>query len=573
MPHPDVVGASGVNLAHVNAGAIHISGVTVTNVTQLPEPPPLWAGVPRLPARMVGRDTLIDTLVARLARGDAALHGLPGVGKSALAVVLAHHPTLLGHFSDGVLWAGLGPTPDVMSVLVAWGDALGVDVSDQVSAGARSRAVADAIGTKRLLLVIDDAWQGEPARLLRCGGPYSAHLLTTRELALARGFVAQDAVFPVPELEEDPAVLLLRDLAPEACAADPAAARALALAVGGLPLALELIGGFLAAPERGLFAKLAAESMAALADPAHRLALAGERLGSRDGRAVTLQETVALSLDTLPAPVQTAFHALGAFAPKPAEFDLPAAEAVTEADAAALATLVGRGLVEQTGAERLALHQIVADVACTALEPAAVERHRAHYLAIVNADREDWRRIEGVYPQIQRAWRQLPAAAALADVLAAVWALRVYQKRRGLSEDALAWAARGLALARAEGALGDVATLLNNLGRVYSALGDKPRALEYYEQALPLIRQVGDKGGESITRFNIAMVHEALGDLTAAEAQLRDVVSLDEAIGHPDLASDRAVLAQIRQRMDELAARSTPRPFWRRLLTVFRSGS
>jgi hypothetical protein len=41
------------------------------------------------------------------------------------------------------------------------------------------------------------------------------------------------------------------------------------------------------------------------------------------------------------------------------------------------------------------------------------------------------------------------------------------------------------------------------------------------------------------------MVHEALGDLAAAEEQLQQVVALDEAIGHPDLESDRAQLVRI----------------------------
>ena len=72
------------------------------------------------------------------------------------------------------------------------------------------------------------------------------------------------------------------------------------------------------------------------------------------------------------------------------------------------------------------------------------------------------------------------------------------------------------------------------------------KALKYYEQALPVYRQVGDRWGESITRHNLAMVYEALGDLQRAEDELRIVVALDEAIEHPDLASDRAALERVR---------------------------
>ncbi|MCB9133228.1 MAG: hypothetical protein H6647_20085 [Anaerolineales bacterium] len=57
--------------------------------------------------------------------------------------------------------------------------------------------------------------------------------------------------------------------------------------------------------------------------------------------------------------------------------------------------LIARNLLERSDgeAERLALHQVLADVARTKLEPAAIERHRDYYLALVDEDREDWQRI------------------------------------------------------------------------------------------------------------------------------------------------------------------------------------
>ncbi len=56
------------------------------------------------------------------------------------------------------------------------------------------------------------------------------------------------------------------------------------------------------------------------------------------------------------------------------------------------------------------------------------------------------------------------------------------------------------------------ATTLNNIGAVYSALGDKQQALDYYNQALPLFRAVGDRSGEATTLNNIGGVYDALGD-------------------------------------------------------------
>ena len=116
----------------------------------------------------------------------------------------------------------------------------------------------------------------------------------------------------------------------------------------------------------------------------------------------------------------------------------------------------------------------------------------------------------------------------------------------GEKPQALDYFNQALPLWRAVGDRAGEATTLNNIGSVYSALGDKPQALDYYNQALPLRRAVGDRWGESITRFNLGIIYVQLGELAKAQEQLEIVVALDEAIGHPDLESDREVLEQIR---------------------------
>jgi hypothetical protein len=178
----------------------------------------LFAGVPGRPNHFLGRMDLVDRLVDRLCAGATtalSAEGLPGVGKTTLAVMLAHHRALLQHFQDGVLWAGLGRTPDLLSILAAWATALGIDITDLPTAQARSRAIANAIGQRRILIVIDDAWQPEPALLLRCGGPGCVHLLTTRHHDIGRSFADAANVVNVPVLDDDPAFRLLQVLAPK----------------------------------------------------------------------------------------------------------------------------------------------------------------------------------------------------------------------------------------------------------------------------------------------------------------------------------------------------------------------
>ena len=325
----------------------------------------IFANVPPLDRDkpFVGRESIVAELIEALTREQAhalSAEGMGGVGKTTLALALAHHPQVHAHFADGVLWAGLGKQGDVMTALAQWAEALGSDVSRLTEPEARAREVQRAIGNRRMLLVIDDAWSLEAAQHLKCGGDRCCHLLTTRDGYLAKQF-ARGHVSKVTPLADDSAFALLQRLAPEACAADPAAARALAGRVGGLPLALEVLGGYLALPEHTEFRSLRDKSFKTLSDPHARLQLATKRFG--DTNAQSLRGILTLSLNDLPDAAQTAWHALGAFAHKPATFGLSAALAVCACDEETLAGFVRRNLLEKLDDETLALHPALADVA------------------------------------------------------------------------------------------------------------------------------------------------------------------------------------------------------------------
>jgi tetratricopeptide (TPR) repeat protein len=117
---------------------------------------------------------------------------------------------------------------------------------------------------------------------------------------------------------------------------------------------------------------------------------------------------------------------------------------------------------------------------------------------------------------------------------------------------------QALPLRRAIGDRAGEAATLNNIGSVHHDLGDKTRALEFYEQALPLRCAVGDLAGEAFTLFNIAMVHDAAGNTAKAVALLERVVALDEAIQHPNLESDQALLAHLRIKQSDTIVATTP---------------
>src|SRR5579872_1348306 len=196
------------------------------------------------PVHLVGREGELAKLRQDLRAGESvamtALHGLPGVGKTTLAITLAHDKEMRAHFYDGILWAGLGPRPDISSILSRWSILLGIaahELADESDHAALALQLQRAIGARQMLLVIDDAWELEDALVFKVGGPHCAHLITTRFPVIA-SLIAPQATHIIRELAEDESMVLLRMLAPQLIERETQQVRELALAAGGLPLAL-----------------------------------------------------------------------------------------------------------------------------------------------------------------------------------------------------------------------------------------------------------------------------------------------------------------------------------------------
>ncbi len=201
---------------------------------------------------LLGRNDLLLQIKQRILEGDrlglTALSGLPGIGKTTLAVMVATDEKVMAHFHHGILWAGLGPHPNVLGLLARWGILLGIkptDIENVNNWEAWGRALQAAIGNRRLLLIIDDAWSIEEALAFQIGGAQCAHLLTTRLPQVAFAFAQQGALI-IPELKETDGLALLAHFVPQLVQEEFKNAYALVQAVGALPLALTLMGKYLA---------------------------------------------------------------------------------------------------------------------------------------------------------------------------------------------------------------------------------------------------------------------------------------------------------------------------------------
>jgi transcriptional regulator with XRE-family HTH domain len=171
--------------------------------------------------RLIGRSHLLEELkqciLSRERYSITTLQGLPGVGKTTLAVALTAHSEVRTSFTDGIFWAGLGPNPNIFELLNHWDALLGFKgTTDSMlrDLPARTEALHKVIGQRRMLLVIDDVWRIEDAQSLLVGGPNCVHLLTTRFPHIAAQLSEGDAV-AVPELTENDGVKLLARFAPD----------------------------------------------------------------------------------------------------------------------------------------------------------------------------------------------------------------------------------------------------------------------------------------------------------------------------------------------------------------------
>ncbi|WP_454294118.1 helix-turn-helix domain-containing protein [Salana multivorans] len=221
---------------------------------------PVPRELPPAPPGLAGRDALIAAAATHLGAtsGTGApavwvVSGPPGVGKTALALQVAHR--VAAQYADGQLFLTLGAlTPSggslavaaLRRILTATGlhPRLLPDDLDALAASMRSR-LADA----RLLLVLDDVPGSVDLTPLLPAGPDSAVIVTARALPPSLPAAGHQ---PLGPLEPEHGVELLAGLAGRArIDAEPEQARRVVELCDRLPVALRVAGSRLAGRPRG----------------------------------------------------------------------------------------------------------------------------------------------------------------------------------------------------------------------------------------------------------------------------------------------------------------------------------
>ncbi len=541
-------------------------------------------------SNLLGRDQLLLQTKQRLLKGTrsslTALSGLPGVGKTTLAVMLAKDQEVQDHFRDGILWTGLGPRPNVLGQLARWGVLLAIQPADVENVNnweAWGRALQAAISNRRFLLIIDDAWSVEDALAFQVGGAHCTHLLTTRLPQVAFAFAQQGAIV-IPELPEDDGLALLARFVPQLVQQDPEDAQALVRAVGGLPLALTLMGKYLATQVSTGQPRRLQAALTRLQDTEQRLRVSipttpGERSPSLpENIPFSLHAAITISARQLSPQEHAALCSLALFPAKPNTFSEEAALAVSQEPVETLDALWDAGLLESSGPRRYTLHQTIADYAQTQTKDPATQYRLVNYmLSYIQTHEQDYDALEletrnivaaldtAVTLEMREALLQavtafvtflrargrysladqylqsaLQAATALENPTAQMTILRhlaIFSELRGDYPQAEHYGQLGLVLARQLERIDEISALLATLGLVAFYHGDNAQAQTCLEEGLQLARQVGNSEQICTLLSDLGRVARSQGNFAQAEAYYHEGLTLAQENEHWDLMS------------------------------------
>jgi DNA-binding SARP family transcriptional activator/tetratricopeptide (TPR) repeat protein len=529
--------------------------------------PPVPAGPHRqLPpdiAEFTGRSAEVATLLTDMATprptapAVVAIVGMGGVGKSRLALHVAHRLVAAGHFDDGQLYtdlrgfaAGIGPA-EPRDILAEQLRLLGVPpqaVPD--STAARSALLRDHLADRRVLIVLDNVADEAQAEPLLPGSPTCTVLLTSRRnLALDGGRAVHLDVFT-----DDEAVgLLTAVVGADRVAAEPDAARELVERCGRLPLAVAIAGHRLRARPTWRIEHLVG-----------RLGDAGDALdeltvGTRQVHAVIAQSYRAL------APAQQRVLRLLSLHPGTdwTAWSAAALTGTTLVDAEhLLEELLDQHLLDQHAAGRYHMHDLVRAFArrtCATVDPVkqrdeAVTRLLDWYLHAAEAASRLVRRFRPpVVAHFVASKTPMPQLATpeqafewfdaeIANLVAACHTgvdgpghrhamqlphlLQPYFIKRSLIDQWLTAAQLGVAAAEALNNRSGQAYARTDLGHARGTAGQAERAVADLRRALEQHRELRDEYGEGLAHNHLATYLRRLGEHVEAAEHLTAALDL-----------------------------------------------
>jgi tetratricopeptide (TPR) repeat protein len=531
-----------------------------------------------------GREDYIAQIEATLDRGKiAAIAGIPGVGKSALAIRVAYR--LKERYPDAQLYVNLyGQTPELAleskTVLIRFLKALtGQDESHFATDGdelvGQYRSI---LATKQALVILDNARDEAQIMDLLPSNPKCAVVVTSRSRLTGLPGVGSIALEPMAvgingELGE--AELLFQAILQDGqrVEAELPAAREIVNLCGRLPIAIRITAATL---DRQIWARKSLQVYA------QELSIESTRLNKLENENVekaipgqgSVRASFNLSYQTLSEEEQQLFRCAGGL--PGVNFGLKILAVVMEQEESQIEEGLGRLLeaqvLELRGDGRFGWHdlmrlfareqlteserEIVLDRGLTwycqwadvwnqglmccrklAQKLAAETEHSiealeqllpARALAWFVTEQENWVDVLRDLTQVPRPDDAITLAANLAP----------FFNRYGRWGDWVTTHEMVKEYAHKTGNLAGVSSMLNNLGLVYRNQGKWDEAIACYEQNLDICRQLGDRHGIAQSLNNLGLVYDNQGKWEEA------IACYEQSVGTFRQLGDRHGVAQ-----------------------------
>ena len=495
------------------------------------------------PKGLIGRSKLFGELRSMLTGGTPeqklALHGLPGVGKTALAIELAHDPEVRKAYPDGVLWVGLGQSPDLPVLLNLLAAGLGLHLKTFASLETfedRARVLHATIGSKRMLLVLDDVWQATHALALQLAGPECATVITTRAPGLIHALAGFES-FEVPELSVENSLHLLRQFAPSVVQVREDLLADAIQQIGGLPLALVLVGGFLRREAYSGQSRRLTEALGRLREIRNWGEMSGsvspldQRPGLGMEESLSLFGIIAMSEAILQSSARQMLLTLAAFPPKPATFHESLILSASGGGTGDLDALVDAGLVEAAGGERCRVHgAIVQYAAANARDPEMPGRTVRAVLDYLEGPVSDPLDYSADVPMIRGVLKIAQWEGMLPDWAEIAHHYFEYLARMGLFGEAIEMMLPVLDQIETEGAFDERFILQRDLGFAYQRAGEYAKAARRYEQAHELAMSASRPEAICAALQGLGAVAYSQGELEqAGEYYLQGLANAEQA--------------------------------------------
>ena len=357
------------------SGILHASFTAnaYRTVREIVYPIPPGIAPPLPPAVFIGR---VDALhaIKRLVTIDRSsaqrkrvtvIRGWPGVGKTSMVSAIGHDAEIVRTFKDGVLWISLEQKPNIITEMARWGRALGSEeILKAPTVKEATAQLAALLSKRRMFLIVDDVWEtGHASAFTDAAGEECSVMITTRLTKVAEDLTTdQIQTYNLPVLTEEFALKLLRILVPEVVSQNESECRELVKDLEYLPLALHVAAGVL---------RSEANMDWGVTDLIQQIREGTELINKqapkdridKDGDIPSVRALLQRSTDVLDQETREYFTYLGAFAPRPATFDLAALRGVWQIDdpKPIVRELVAHGLLEPVGRGRFQMHRILVD--------------------------------------------------------------------------------------------------------------------------------------------------------------------------------------------------------------------